>query len=204
MQLDTKGMKIEFNSENHSYLLNGVQAPSVTTIIKEIIGCAWEASDWYLERGTVVHACAHLIAQGKNFKFDEQVAGEISALKRFFEEVKPEVIASEIFVASEIYHYCGTLDFACRIGRDLAIVDWKASVDKLRTPIQIGGYSQAYKEMFSKEINAGYGVEIKSNGTYSMTPRIDLKKSRNQFLALRTAYALRESAGLLESQKKEI
>lgn len=196
-------MKIELSKIDHTYKLEGRAVPGVTSIIKEILGESWQVNPWYLERGRAVHACAAFIAQGKEFKFDERISEEVAALKKFFSEVKPEIIGSEIFVGSSLYRYCGTLDFSCKIGGKLVLIDYKHSLDPVRTVIQIGGYAQAYKETAGIEALLGYGVEIRSNGTYSMSDKIDIRSARNQFLAIRTAYGLKEKVGNLTSQKEK-
>ena len=196
-------MNIAFNPENHSYLLDGRSVPSVTQIISETAGHGWQAAQWYLDRGKAIHACAAFIAQGKEFKFDPRLAGYVLALQKFFSEVKPEVFGNEVYVASSLYGFAGTLDLYGRIGTMNFIIDWKHSIDKKRMPLQLGGYSQAVKETFGKEINYGYGVEIHDDGKYKMTEVIKLNIPRNEFLALRTTYRIKERCGTLTTQQKE-
>jgi hypothetical protein len=190
------------DSAAHTYTIDGRIVPGVTEIIRETTGQSWRVGDWYLERGKAIHACAAFIAQGKKFKFDERLSGYVEALRKYFKEVEPKNCITEILVWSVIYRYAGTLDMNCIIGGKVCLIDWKHSCDKNRIGIQLGGYSQAYKESYEVEINSGYGVEIHNNGTYCMSEKIDLRVSRNQFLALRTAYAIREKCGELSFQKK--
>ena len=194
-------MNIEFNPDTHIYTLDGKVVPSVTQVISEITGHGWQADEWYLQRGRATHACAAFIAQGKEFKHDERINGEVVALRKFFNEVNPIVYGQEIRVVSPLYLFAGTEDLSCRIIYD-SLIDWKHSLDKIRTPLQLGGYSQAHKETFGKEINYGYGVEIHTNGTYKMTERINLKIPRMEFLALRTAYRIKERCGTLTTQQE--
>jgi hypothetical protein len=198
----TKIMLI-FDEKTHSFILDGFKIPSVTQIIAETTGTAWKAAPWYMERGKAIHACAAFIAQGKEFKYDERLSRYVAALRKFFKEVNPEVLGKEIRVSSQTFQYAGILDLACKIYAHYSIIDWKHSCDKIRIPLQLGAYSQAYKETFGKEINSGYGVEIHENGTYVMTERIDLRIPRNEFLSLRTTYRIKERCGELSFQKKE-
>jgi hypothetical protein len=193
---------IEFDEATHTYKLDGKVVPNVTGIISETVGVGWKVNEWFLTRGKAIHLCAAFIAQGKEFKFDERLSGYVSALRKFFKEVNPTILGSEIKVASDLYQYAGTLDLLCKIGYN-CIIDYKHSIDKYRLPLQLGGYSQAWKETSEDDetINYGYGVEIKENGTYSMSERIDLRIPRNEFLALRTAYRIKERCGELSSQK---
>ena len=188
-------MNITFNEEDHTYTIDGCPVPPVTHVIKNTVGTGWEASPWYLQRGKAIHACAAFIAQGIDFKFDERLAPYVAALKKFFKEIHPEVYGQEIRVGSSLYQFAGTLDLNCKISTNNCLIDWKHSIDKHRIPLQLGGYSLAFKETFGKEINYGFGVEIRENGTYNMTKIIDLHIPRNEFLALRTTYRIKERCG---------
>ena len=198
------GNKVEFSENTHTYTLNGVMVPGVTTVISETIGHGWSAEDWYLQRGRAIHACARFIAEGKKFKHDERLTGYVKAIERFFSEVKPvfDFGFGEMIVHSAVMQYCGTIDLPCRIGRDNAIVDYKHSIDKERISLQLGGYSGAALETIGTVFNAGYGVQIRENGTYSMTPKIDLRRPKSEFFALRTTYAIKGRCGELSNQKK--
>lgn len=196
-------MNIEFDEKTHTYKVESVVVPSVTQIIAETTGTAWKATEWYLDRGKAIHACAAFIAQGKEFKFDKRLVGYIKALRKFFKEVNPIIRGNEIQVASKLYHYAGTIDLDCKISGNISIIDWKHSIDKIRLPLQLGGYSIALQETYDLFAISGYGVEIHENGTYCMSERIDLRVPRNQFLALRTTYAIREKCGELSYQKEK-
>jgi hypothetical protein len=193
----------EFDPETHTYTLDGKTIPSVTQIIAEIVGTGWKAADWYLQRGRAIHACAEFIAEGKAFKFDERIAGYVTALKKFFAEVKPENVTSELRVFSKIYQYAGTIDLIGKIGARNVILDWKHSVDRNRIELQIGGYAIAARETIGTEYYFGAGVQIKKNGSYAMTEVFPLAIPAREFLALRTTYRIRERCGELTSQKKE-
>jgi hypothetical protein len=195
-------MNIDFSEADHTYKLNAQTVPSVTQVIKETVGTCWQTSEWYLTRGKAIHACAAFIAEGKQFKFDERLSGYISAIKKFFHECEPVEAGSEIIVGSLLYLFAGTLDLKCKIGGRKYLIDYKHSLDKVRIPLQLGGYSQALKETTGEEFNFGIGVEIHENGTYIMTDTLELKIARNQFIALRVAYTTKEKCGELSTQKK--
>lgn len=193
---------VTFDVAKHEYAINGGIVPSVTHIISEVVGNGWIAEPWYLDRGKAIHKCAEFIIKGKQFKFDERLAGYIAALKSFFAIVKPDLIGCETIVFSETYRYAGTLDLGCKIGGVKTLIDWKHSIDKERLPLQLGGYSAAYKEQWKEEFNQGIGVQIKEDGTFKMTEKIDLRRRRNEFLALRSVYAIKERCKTLSTQKE--
>jgi hypothetical protein len=196
-------VKIDFDEARHEYLVNGQKYPNVTSIISEIVGHGWQASRWYLDRGRAVHACAAFIVLGKPFKNDPRIDGHVAALRKFISDAKPtfDYGCEEMRVVSLRYRFAGTIDLICKIGNNNCILDWKNSIDKIRLPLQLGGYSQAYLETTGNEFNAGYGVELHENGTYAMSEKINLKISRLEFLALRTAYRIKERCGNLSTQK---
>ena len=202
-------INIEFNHDLHRYTVNGEIYPFVTGIISETVGHGWGAADWYLQRGRAIHACAKLIADGKQFKSDPRLDGYITALRKFFAELKPCEIKSELPVASVIYRFAGMLDLVAMVNGKWCIIDYKHSVDKIRIPLQLAAYSIAFNETlnanlnitYAKEINIGYGVQIRENGTYSMTEAINLKIPRYEFLALRTTYRIKDACGNLSKQK---
>ena len=191
---------LKFDEATHTYRLHGRIVPSVTQVISETIGTGWKATEWYLQRGKAIHACAEFIAKGIDFKFDNRIAGEVAALKSFFADVKPEVFAIEKIVGNYVFQYAGTIDLVCKIGGRWAIVDWKHSYDINKIGLQLGGYSQANEPRL---IDCGYGVKIDESGEYKMTPTIDLQTERRKFLALRTTYRIKEQCGSLTSQQKK-
>jgi hypothetical protein len=193
---------ITFDEEKHEYKDGGKTIPSVTQIISEITGTQWNAAPWYLERGRAIHACAAFIAEGKQFKFDERLSGYVEALKKFFNETEATEIKSEMLVFSSLYRFAGMLDLKCKIGDRKYIIDFKHSIDKIRIALQLGGYSQACKDHGGEEINFGIGVQIKENGDYRFTDSINLRIPRNEFLALRTAYRIKEKCKTLSLQKE--
>lgn len=192
-------MIIKFDEKVHKYHLDGAPVPSVTQIIGATIGHGWQAEQWYLDRGKAIHACAKLISEGKKFSFEPRLSGYVAAIENFFKTVKPVLSfgSGEILVASKIFQYCGTIDLLCKIGNCNAIVDYKHSFDYERIALQLGGYAQASKETIGIDFKAGYGVQIKPDGNFLMTSKIDLEKSKREFLALRTTYKIKERCGTL-------
>lgn len=194
---------IRFDPENHIYTNTETNliVPNVTTIIKETIGAGWEASEWYKQRGRAIHACAAMISGGKRFKCDPRIQGEVDALYRFFDDYKPKVYLFETIVWSPIYNFIGTLDLYTQVQTMNTLIDWKHSIDKCRTPRQLGGYAAAAKERIVingetshglGDIKYGIGVELKETGRYNTTGIIDLRKPRNEFLALNTTFRIKQ------------
>src|ERR1017187_8568636 len=90
----------------HRYEIDGVEVPSTTKIIRSVLG-GWQADQWAMDRGTVVHECARLIALGKEFTNDPAVDGYVAAIRRWFARFKPVVTSIEESIFNERYRYGG-------------------------------------------------------------------------------------------------
>jgi len=181
----------------HRYTIAGRPVPCVTSVLRDLIP-GWSASDWYLERGRSVHACAAFVAQGKNFTVPECAVGQVKALRRFFTEVKPIVKDVERQVYSEHWQYAGTLDLlTCKPGTDAPmILDFKASLT-LSVAYQCAAYAFAYP---GRVIKWGCGVEIRENGSYQMGKIYDLRKYQQDWLNLLGSYNVRRKCGTKEEK----
>jgi hypothetical protein len=191
----TPGVSLEFDALAHRYTLNGRAVPSVTQVLADLIP-GWMASEWYLDRGTAVHACAAMVATGIDFHNDPQINGQVSACRKFFAEVNPMVHAVELRLASERYQYAGTMDMICSVKqpRGIVVIDWKASMTK-SLPYQLAAYALAYTEETALKVTFGAGVILKDDGTYRMTEIYDLRRYAQKWLALLTAYGVRRECG---------
>jgi hypothetical protein len=190
-------MSNTFDASTHSYYIDGRKVPSVTQVLNDLIP-GFKAGEWYLNRGQAVHACAALIAQGVEFDHDPAIDGQVRAVRRFFTEVKPVVIAVEKQVYSARYQYAGTLDLLADINGKWLVIDFKASVSAA-LPYQLAAYSIALgPEQLTRY---GCGVIINEDGSYKMTKVYDLRLYQQGFLSLLTAYNIRRNAGIKEGEE---
>ena len=193
-------MNITFDESEHAYTVNGRRVPSVTQVLGDIISQYRFLADaeYYMQRGTAVHAAAAMIATGQTPVIEdtdpanrEYMEGCIEAVRRFMRELNPAVRDVERRVGSARHMYAGTLDLVATIGGQLAIFDWKASLTPA-TPYQLAAYSLALAETSGlRPIVNGYGVELHPDGTYQMSERYDLRKYTNGWLAMLTTYGIR-------------
>lgn len=193
----------EYDAENHRYTIDGIEIPSVTKIISAMLGCGWMAADWYLQRGRAVHACAALIAQGVDFTYDQQIKGQVAAIRRFFTEVNPRVVNYEEQMFSEKYRFGGTADLICKTGGRWTVIDYKASIDEERAALQLGGYSILAEEKYGIKIMRGFPVAIKDTGKYQMGTTINMRRARREFLALRGTYGVMNRMNILPKENKD-
>ena len=189
-------MKFEYIDETHEYRLNGRRIPSVTEILKEVIGLQWQAGEWHMDKGKVVHQCAALIARGVSFKNnDQRISGQVEACNKFFSDHKPEVISVEAQSYHPTYLYAGTSDLVCRMMGHIVVVDWKATIPDT-VELQLAAYGLMQKPV----VNYGAAVELRENGTYKIGGLYDLRKSMNSFLSCMTVYGLKQKFGRIDKK----
>ena len=179
-----------FDPDTHSYAVAGRPVPSVTQVLADLLP-GWRASEWYLTRGRAVHACAALVAKGAEFEFDPAIAGQVAALRLFFGQVNPTVLAVEQRVFSDRWQYAGTLDLLIDMNGRRCVVDFKASMNK-SVPYQVAAYGLALKPA----VGSGVAVVIADDGTYRLSEVYDLKRYTQGWLALLTAYGIRRQCGI--------
>jgi hypothetical protein len=140
------------------------------------------------------------MANNKTFEYDPQIEGQVKALRKFFEELKPRIIFIEQPMASTIFRFAGTPDLVAEINNRTYIIDYKASIDKDRLALQLGGYRKLLTDYAGLQVNYGLGVEIKDDGRYKLTEKINLSPAEREFLAMRTVYGIRERFNILENK----
>ncbi len=186
-------IKYEFDEATHAYSIDGRPVPSVTQVIRVVLGDAiWNASEWYLQRGHAVHAAAAFIARGKRFICPSEIEGQAAACRKFFEDKQPAVLDVERPVYSMRHQYAGTLDMLCKINGLTVIVDWKATLGAGLNFIQIGGYAAT----MPKVATWAMVVELGADGRYRTSPLERTTPHIADFLALRATYAIRQRLNL--------
>jgi hypothetical protein len=188
-------MNHRFDSDKHKYYIDDREVVTVTQVLRDVIP-GWMATEWHKQRGQVIHACAALLACGKNFTFDPQIAGQITALRRYFEIEKPVILSIETPVYSDAYMYAGTPDKIVSLPKYGKLIrDYKPSI----TPAlkyQLAAYS------IPLGINWGQGVQIGADGRYRLSEICDLRKYRNRWLSLLTAYGIRRECKIEEIEEE--
>jgi hypothetical protein len=116
------------------------------------------------EKGGAVHLAIEKILNGEEFRIDTKIEDknrsteqelvtrdltfeELVCVQSFIDwrnEVKPEVIATETTVFSDINNYAGTVDFVCRIDGIPYVIDFKTSKQVSRAhELQVSAYRVA-------------------------------------------------------------
>ena len=180
-----------FDPDTHTYRISGRIVSSVTQILMATLGeKIWHASDWYLERGQAVHACAALIARNKTFEFDQRIAGQVAACRLFFKENDIKVLEVEQPIYSTTYRFGGTMDMHGLTKKRDTIIDWKSALSEV-AEIQVGGYA-----IERPKAKWGLIVALQENGRYKAGKMFRVERRKQEFLALRSVCDIRQRLGL--------
>ena len=170
--------------------------PRVTEIIGEVLsGSQWMADEFYLQRGTAVHACCALVLAHSEFTCDERITGQVQACRNWMEMYKPEVLHIEERRTHKIYQYTGMPDLVCKINGKRTIVDWKASIAPT-VNFQLGAYGLMF------DCKYGMAVQLKEDGTFKTDGLVKMDIPGRKFLAILTVYKIKHELGLIKGGKE--
>lgn len=178
---------LHFDSDTHTYTLNGKKLPSVT----EICGLLNNWGDinpailmQAARRGTVVHEYAELIDYGVDedgIECEPELAGYVIAYMRFLRDYRPlwEMVEQKVY--SEQFGFAGTLDRYGTIDGKPVLLDIKtsSSVNKLQKIIWACQLS-AYQLLLAKEGEEvkRWNLVLKRDGKYQI---IDAAESEKKY-----------------------
>lgn len=184
-----------FEDEAHKYTKNGVQLPSVTTIIKhapEIFGFGYPDTipEFVLRRagarGTHVHTYAEHVVDGtlpndfdKVLPFGRtqiDVTGYCDAIDKFLADYEVVALSQEDMFAytndsgkhDSEHLYAGTVDFIGYVNDELCVLDWKTQKEAtpLKWAIQLCAYSRMIHQQTKVLCPTGYIVHVNNDGEY--------------------------------------
>ena len=151
---------IEFLSEDHLYLVEGVIVPSVTSILSStIFKGKYDGIPKYIlnnkaQFGTNVHRA---IETGDSSDLNQIEMISYQQWLKLRDKHVIEPVEQETLVHYEDL-YCGTLDMVAKVNGELVINDIKttASLDKEYLSWQLSFYKYAYEKMGGQELVKGY------------------------------------------------
>lgn len=165
--------ELAFEEERHIYKLDGMEIPSVTTIMKPLSASLYAGVDEAVlqmaaDRGTAVHNAIENYLKFGIEDIDDQYRGYFDAFLKWYEEFDVKPLATESKVYHKTLRYAGTADMPAIVGRENVLIDFKtsASVNKMLTGIQLEAYAKAY-ESHGVYFDGKAILHLKSNGKYS-------------------------------------
>lgn len=144
--------ELTFEEDTHTYRLNGLTIPSVTTLMKPLSDDFYRTVDQSVldraaKRGTAIHNAIENFTEFGVVDIAPQYAGYFDSFLQWWELRKPEPLAKEHRVYHKILRYAGTADLICVMGGRLTLVDYKSSaqVNEKLCAVQLEGYDRAFE-----------------------------------------------------------
>ena len=166
-------MEVTFNSLNHEYTAHGVKYPSVTQVISSagLYGDTSFFTDYSRDRGTFVHLAIQLHLSGEldEDTIDPVILPYFEAWTSFVKEAGYVSDECEKVMASDIYHFAGTIDHIGHLNGHFCLLDVKSGAPSPSHAIQTAGYSILLKHPGVKR----FSLYLKDNGTYKLIENKD-------------------------------
>lgn len=165
--------ELSFIETEHKYLLNGIEIPSVTTLMNPLSSAEYGEIDRRIldkaaHRGTVVH---NAIESYEKYGFDDisdEYAGYFQAYKNWKKKYNPEIVANERKVYNKLMMYAGTADMFAYVDGKLVLIDFKTSsrINEMLVGVQLEAYSRAFSS-HSISVDEKAILHLKKDGKYS-------------------------------------
>lgn len=169
--------EVAFNPATHTYRVGGVEWPSVTTVINEVLLPGRFASEEARQRGIEVHRLTTILdSEGEDATYEQAEPvywTYLDAYKRFIYDTgfKPRLI--ETIVKNDDWRYCGTIDRTGVLAGADAVIDIKTGVPTASHPIQLAAYAACLSKPHRR-----FALYLRGNGTYKLeefSKRTDLR-----------------------------
>ena len=184
--------ELTFDEFSHTYRLNELIIPSVTTVMKLLSDDFYRTVDPDVleraaKRGTAIHNAVENFAKFGIEDIPPAYAGYFQAFREWWELRRPEVLATECRVYHKILRYAGTADLLCVIGGRVTLVDYKSSaqVNSKLCAVQLEGYDRAF-ESHGVKIEDRLILHLSRDGKYAEAPFQRSTKCWSVFSALMT------------------
>lgn len=164
-------VSLEFDRQNHVYLLNDYRVPSVTQILKEFVeirlggieylvhttsGMVMDKPDMALKAdwGTAVHDGCRLLVLGHDLDWDSLDESLVEPLEKFKEfsdnyMFRPEVVEQPLYGSYQGFDFAGTPDFIGMVLGKRCVIDIKTGT----VMGMVGPQTAAYEFMFRQRTN---------------------------------------------------
>lgn len=161
---------LEYLDETHTYLYNGIEIPSVTTLMSikfgnKYLGIKKEVLDKAAQRGTNIH---NTIEKFYKNNIDDTECKELRNMKFLQKHYKFNVVDNEvpIVIFKDGKAICaGRLDLVLEIDKELGLGDIKttSTLDLEYLAYQLNLYSIGYEQCYGKEIHFLKGVHLRND-----------------------------------------
>ena len=195
---DVQGAGLVFDEVLHKYYRDGKELPSVTTIIRRVLGDNGHGTQWHLDRGSAAHELYALLGAGEDlglYDYDQRLTGNVAAWLDWHSRERVEVEAVEKQMCHMGEGYAGTVDAVVMIRGKRWIIDYKASPSE-RDELQLAAYKGMWEFNYPKaKIDGVASLQITADGwRYGATyERIGLLSARAKWNAVLAVYRMMEA-----------
>lgn len=198
MAAELRMPQLTFEPGPHRYAVDGVELPSVTTILA---GAGLVNAEYYTERcrwrGSAVHlACQLLDEQDLDHdSVDPEHYGYVEAYLRFLDDYdfKPELIEKSLW--SPVFRFAGTPDRTGLINGNKAVIDLKTGAPVAADRLQLAAYESMLGTPGTWE---RIRLHLKADGKYSIKqyPRSEAAADFGLFLSAINVFNFRKRENL--------
>jgi len=187
-----------FHEEGHTYLLDGKEIPSVTTVMEDLLvsyaGVPGQILEAARQRGTNVHRAIelHHLNDLEQASLEPEIADYFWQYLLFEKHSGFKMRRSEERVFSRKYGYAGTLDLEGELHRSSVLVDIKtSSVIMPAVGPQTAAYLEALIERTkSRRKYRRYALQLRRDG-YKLVPQ-ECARDMTMFLSALNIYTWRK------------
>ena len=168
-------MPISFDPDTHTYTIDGVEVPSVTTVCRFLAYDQKSDKPWLArvaaDRGTRVHEACAAIDYGIDPEETDDISGYLKAYRRFLKDYRPDWEGIEYTTGSAGLGMAGTIDrFGTLYDGRSCILDIKTGSQLHDAPLR--GQLTGYKRLLA--LDRGfypdhlYALQLSKDGTYHL------------------------------------
>lgn len=165
---------IQFDEATHTYTVDGVEVPSVTTVCRFLSYDQKSDKPWLAkeaaDRGTRIHAaCAAMDWLNDPVAYDPDIAGYLLAYRRFLDDYRPDWEGIEYTVGNAAFGLAGTIDrFGHLYDGRSCILDIKTGAKLHDAPLraQLSGYKRLLVQDRHFWPDHLYALQLSRDGTY--------------------------------------
>ena len=193
-----QGAGLIFDEVLHKYYADGRELPSVTTIIRRVLGDSGHGTQWHMDRGIAAHGLYALMGAGEDlglYDYDQRLVGNVAAWLDWRSRERVEVEAVEKQMCNLSAGYAGTVDAVVTIRGKRWIIDYKASASA-RDELQLAAYKELWEHNHPRQkIDGVASLQITADGwKYGATlERIGLLSACAKWNAVLSVYRMMEA-----------
>ena len=174
--LENQFSALDFDEKSHTYKLNGVALPSVTTIMKPLSDNKYstvraDVLQNAASKGSIVHNAIENYLKFGIEDISEEHKPYYLAFLEFLSDKQPTILVTESKVYHKFLRYAGTVDLICIIDGEVYLIDYKTTAVLLEmlTRVQLEAYAKAI-ESHDFKVDKKAILHLKKDGTYRLEP----------------------------------